>query len=125
MYDYISIRKDKKYSQKIQVSEMVSISQSVLGLKKIGNVSFLKEVGKYKINIIGILANSDGNYAYNDNYEFSEINLIEINIPQGAEDEHAQEILSLAKSFALPLNWEVEDHETGKILFIPNRQNKA
>ena len=117
MYDYLSIRADNNYSQKIATSDFVALVESVLDLKREGNVSFSKALGCFKLRIQGILADSRGNYAFNSDREFVAINLVEIRIPQGAEDEFENEILALSGQIASMLNWEVEDHETGNILF--------
>lgn len=118
MYDYISIRSDNKYTEKIKVSHFVSLIKSKFSFfNQEGNATFSYMLGKYKILINGIHADASGNYAFNSDSEFTEINLIEVNIPHGSENEFETEILNITKQISKELNWEAKDHESGDILY--------
>jgi len=110
MYDYISIRKDTRYSEAVPVKVIAEIAEPISDIEKVGNVAYAINIGKFKLLIKGILASSEGNYSYNSDEEFDEVNLIEIEIPQGSESIYEEQILRVAKIFAENLGWEIEGH---------------
>ncbi len=121
MYDYISIRANENFSKKITVEKFVTLIENNLNnLKKESQASFSLILDNFIIIIQGILATSNGSYSFYSDSEFTEINLIEIDIPQGAESIFHTEILNLAINIASLLAWEVHDHETEKVLYPKN-----
>ncbi len=109
MYDYISIY-SKDYSKSINKEIVEEFLITTLKFIKDSNLEYYKEILDQKIKLRGILANSKGNYAFNSYDEFTEINLIEIEIPNSSinlEDE----IISIAKSIAKEYSWLIDLRE--------------
>ncbi len=113
MYDYISVRKDSHYSATVPIAEMSRIAGSIPGIRQAGAVSFNLQLEQACVHIRGIQADQQGNYAYQSDSCFTDINLIEIDLPQSLDPGLENQILELALIFARALNWQVEDHETG------------
>lgn len=115
MYDYISVRKDSHHSVTVPVAEMNRIAGAIPGIRQTGAVSFSLQLEQAYVRIRGILADSNGNYCYQSDHVFTDINLIEIDLPQSLDPGLENQTLELALIFARALNWQVEDHETGAI----------
>jgi len=109
MYDYISIRKDTNYSVSVPVKTIAKIAAAISDTEKVGNVSYAINLGEFRLLIKGILASPEGNYSYNSDEEFDEVNLVEIEIPQGSENIYEEQILRVAKIFAENLGWEIKE----------------
>lgn len=81
MYDFISICSDRIYSKKIRTEQLDEYILLNLQFTKESNLIYSKEIGGEVIKIMGIFANSQGNYAFDSLDGIEEINLIEIAIP--------------------------------------------
>jgi hypothetical protein len=68
------------------------------------------------IRVQGILANSNGSYAFDTLDGVEEINLIEIDIPDPLDPETEEYIMEIANSIAREFSWCIFDHETSSKL---------
>jgi len=64
MYDYISLYSDDYYSGRIKTGQLEKYLLQTLELKKESTLKFSRELYGNKINMEGILADENGNYAY-------------------------------------------------------------
>lgn len=67
-----------------------------------------KKIKNYYFLIQGIHCDSKGNYGFETDKDFKKINLIEINIPQGAESILDEDICQLAKRIASHFKWQID-----------------
>ena len=111
MYDYISLQGNSDFSISIEINKLKTVFDETDGFKVQTNASAMIQLGDYKIIVQGIKCDSNGNYAFDDDSLFKEINLIEINIPQGAESEIEEEIRQIATELSAKLNWQIDWRE--------------
>ena len=109
MYDYISIRSDSNYSEKIGIDKFIKLMKSILEIKQISKAGFEIEIGEFKYTIQGIKADNRGCYSFNNDSKFNSINLVEFIIPLGGE-VYEKEIIEIAKKISTPLSWQIIDH---------------
>jgi hypothetical protein len=112
MYDYISLYSDDNYSGKINTEVIEEYLQTTLNLLKKSSLKFVKELDEVKIIVTGILADANGNYAFDTLDGINEINLIEIGVPDGIDKSIEDEILKIAFAIAKKFSWCVYDNET-------------
>lgn len=117
MYDYISIYSDDNYSRKIKTKVLEKYLLTKLGLRKDSNLKFSKDLNGVKILLTGILANENGNYAFDTLDGVKEINLIEIEIPNIIDTKIEYEITRLAIAIATEYSWCVWDNETESTIY--------
>jgi hypothetical protein len=110
MYDYISIHSDK-FTSFIKTDVIENFLKSNINCTKQSTLVFTKELNGCSIIIRGIKANSQGGYAYNTPDEFSEINLIEIDIPEHSDADLEAEILKIAQEIANRFLWKIDLRE--------------
>jgi hypothetical protein len=111
MYDYITLQADSEYSNNIDVDHLKNVLLDIDGLNISSNASGMLQLGKYKIVLQGIKCDRNGNYSFDNDSRFKEINMIEINIPQGAESEFEDEIRQLAKDLSKKIGWQIDWRE--------------
>lgn len=111
MYDYISLQGNSDFSISIDIDKLKQVFSESNGFKVHSNASAMVQFGDHKIVVQGIKCDRNGNYAFYNDSSFTEINLIEINIPQGAESEIEEEIRQLATVLALKLDWQIDWRE--------------
>lgn len=108
MYDYISVQSDSNHSQTISIVELKNIFSKLEHCEIKTNASCIYKLGEYKIKIQGIKCDHNGNYTFSKDNVFTEINLIEINIPHGAESIFEKEIEAIALKLSSELNWKID-----------------
>jgi hypothetical protein len=111
MYDYLSIHSDSNFSKIITAETFRNVLLDFGKCTPKTNASFIYSLGDYNITIQGIECDNNGNYGFDSDSLFNKINLIEINIPQGAESRFEDEIAFLAKSIASKLDWQIDWRE--------------
>lgn len=106
MYAYISIHSDK-FASFLKTDALDNFLLINMNCTKLSKLVFTKEVSGDSIIIRGIKANSQGNYAYDSLDEFSEVNLIEIDIPDNSDDALETEILKIAQKISNEFLWKI------------------
>lgn len=117
MYDYISLYSDDKYSRKIKSEVLEKYLLTTLNLHKDSSLKFSKELNGVRIRLTGILADENGNYAFDTLDGVEEINLIEIEIPDSMDEGIEGEITRIAFAIAAEYSWCVFDHETSSKIY--------
>ena len=112
MYDYIMVYSDDQYQKTIQSFEIEQFCIIELGLIPISKLKFYKNIDGEEIIVTGILANSNGGYAFDTLDDVEEINLIEIDIPDKLTYEIEKEILDLSNAIASKFSWKVDLRES-------------
>lgn len=107
LYDYYSISSCKKHEFYINNNEFKAFFKNDSRFVKKSKFRYDFRIEKYYIGIQGINCDEDGNYAFNSDEEFSKVNLIEVNIPQGAERYHS-ELIELGKEISKHFGWKVD-----------------
>lgn len=110
MYAYISIHSDKFVSF-IKTDALENFLLINMNCTKLSKLMFTKQLSGNSIVIRGIKANSQGNYAYDSPNEFSEVNLIEIDIPDNSDDALEAEILKIAQKISKEFLWKIDLNE--------------
>ncbi len=111
MYDYISLQANFDFSIFIDVDQLKNVFSDMEGCKIRSNASAIIQLGDYKIVLRGIKCDENGNYAYDNDSEFEKINLIEIDIPQGAESEFEDEIRKITVELSEKIGWSIDWRE--------------
>lgn len=111
MYDHISLQGNSDFSLFIDIDKLHKIFHETDGFRVQSNASALIQFGDYKLVLQGFQCDSNGNYAFDDDFSFTEINLIEINIPQGAESEIEDEIRQIATELSVKIGWQIDWRE--------------
>lgn len=109
LYDYYSIYYDEQYGSSISEREFNQFFENDGRFTKQSKFKYYFEIEKHKIGIQGIQCDNKGNYAFNSDNEFVTVNLIEVNIPQGAERYHDELVklgIEISKHFKWVVNWE-------------------
>jgi len=107
LYDYIMVHSEG-YKKRININHLELFLSQSLGFIKDDSVRFSKELGGEFIRLTGILANSNGNYAF-DNFDgIEEINLIEIDVPERINPIMEEAILHVASTIANEFAWIVD-----------------
>ena len=75
-------------------------------------MKFYKEIGGEVINITGIPANTQGNYAFNSLEGVEEISLIEIAIPWMINDNLEKSISDIVNAIVNEYSWIVDEDST-------------
>ncbi|MDK8179551.1 hypothetical protein [Paenibacillus sp. UMB4589-SE434] len=109
MYDFISICSDRLYSKKIRVNQLDEYIVTILQFTKKSNLIYIKEIDGEVIRIMGIPANSQGNYAFDSLDGIEEINLIEIAVPWSINDVLEKKITDLANAIAKDFSWMIDE----------------
>lgn len=109
MYDFINISSDATYSQRIKADVLEEYLTSVQKFSKESHLKFFKEIGGEKIKIMGIPADSHGNYGFNSLEGVIDINLIEIAVSWTLDDTFQEEISGIANAIAKQYYWIIED----------------
>jgi hypothetical protein len=107
MYDYISIHSDK-FASFIKTDVIENFLILNMNCTKLSTLVFTKELIGSSIIIRGINANLQGNYAYDSPDEFSEINLIEIDLPDSFDGTFEDEILKIAQKISNEFFWKID-----------------
>jgi len=107
LYDYYSICHDEQYSSDINEKEFNQFFENDNRFVKGSKFKYYLEIEKHRIGIQGIKCDNKGNYAFNSDSEFGTVNLIEVNIPQGAERYH-DELVKLGIEISKHFKWEVK-----------------
>lgn len=119
MYDYISIYSDENYSKKIRTETLEKYLLATLNLRKESSLKFSKEIDGVRIILTGILANENGNYAFDTLNGVEEINLIEVDVPNSIDAGIEDAITRLAVAIATEYSWCIWDNETSSKIY-PN-----
>ncbi|NGZ77713.1 hypothetical protein [Saccharibacillus alkalitolerans] len=109
LYDYLMIYSDEKYTKKIKAIEIEKFFIEILEFNKISNLKFSKMINDELIIATGLLAESEGSYAFYTLEGIKEINLIEIDIPQKMNIEIEESILEIANAIASKFSWIVDE----------------
>lgn len=117
MYDYISLYSDDNYSKRIKTEVLEGYLLKSLNLRKEGSLKFSKELNGIRIILTGIMADTDGNYAFDNLEGIEEVNLIEIEIPDNINKKIEDEITRIAFDIAGEYSWCVFDHETSSKIY--------
>ncbi|MFN5879422.1 MAG: hypothetical protein ACK44B_11165, partial [Flavobacteriales bacterium] len=111
MYDYITLQSDSKFSKSINVDRLKIVLLDIDGVNIISSASGMIQLGDFKIVLQGIKCDSNGDYSFDDDSKFKEINMIEINIPQGAESEFENEIRQIVLDLSKRIGWQIDWRE--------------
>lgn len=111
MYDYISLQGNSDFSNCIDIDKLKKVFLESDGFKMRSNASAMIQFGDYKLVVQGVKCDRNGNYSFDDDSAFTEINLIEINIPQGAESEIENEIRQIATELSVKIGWQIDWRE--------------
>lgn len=111
MYDYIMIYSDVVYKNNIKTEAIEQFFVEILEFKKTSSLKFSKEVCNELVTATGILADPNGNYAFDTLDGYEEINLIEIVIPHKMTYEIEEEIKSMANAIANEFSWLIDYRE--------------
>lgn len=111
MYDYISLQGKPDFSTCIDIDKLKKVFSETDGFSIKSNASAMIQFGDYKLLVQGIKCDKNGHYAFDDDSVFTEINLIEINIPQGAESEIEDEIRQMVLELSVKLGWQIDWRE--------------
>lgn len=109
LYDYYSIYSNKNFEFYINSNEFEAYFKGRPKFIQKSKFRYDYPIENYYIGIQGINCDKEGNYAFNSDEEFSKVNLIEVNIPQGAERHHLELIelgTDISKHFGWIVNWE-------------------
>ncbi|MDO3413397.1 hypothetical protein QWJ34_26850 [Saccharibacillus sp. CPCC 101409] len=109
LYDYLQIYSDENYAKKIKTVDVEQFFIQSLRFKKISNLRFSKIIYDESVTATGILANSNGGYAFETLEGVEEINLIEIDIPLMIDSEIEKAILEIANAIASKYSWIIEE----------------
>jgi hypothetical protein len=111
MYDYLSLKSDELYSDYLSPEQFDSYFDNHLDYIKQSRFGYHIKIKNYYCFIQGIHCDSKGNYGFETDKDFKKINLIEINIPQGAESILDEDIRRLAKRIASHFKWQIDWNE--------------
>lgn len=111
MYDYISLQPNSDFSASINIDKLQRVFNDLNGCRIRSNASAVVQFGDYEIIIQRIKCDKDANYAFKNDQVFKAVNLIEINIPQGAESAVESEIRQLATELARKIGWSIDWRE--------------
>lgn len=117
MYDYISLYSDDNYSGRIKTKVLEEYLLKTLNLRKESSLKFFRELNGVRIIMTGIMADADGNYAFDNLAGVEEVNLIEIEVPNGINKKIEDEITRIAFAIAEEYSWCVFDHETSSKIY--------
>nr|WP_294862480.1 hypothetical protein [uncultured Fluviicola sp.] len=92
----------------MNIDELQKIFHAVDGCQIRSNASGIIQLGDFIIVLQGIKCYSNGNYAFDDDSKFDRINLIEINVPQGAESTYEIEIRQIANEISDIIGWQID-----------------
>ncbi|MCZ1265969.1 MULTISPECIES: hypothetical protein [Paenibacillus] len=109
LYDYLQIYSDENYTKKVKNVDIEQFFTQSLVFKKISNLRFSKIIYGESVTATGILADSNGGYAFETLEGVEEINLIEIDIPLMIDSEIETEILEIANAIASKYSWIIEE----------------
>lgn len=108
MYNYISIH-SKDYLTALKSEELEKYLSNELGFIRISHLKFNRTINGVDVNITGIHASIDGNYAFDTLDGVEEVNLIEINLPPITDESFEQELADIAKAIAKKCSWIIDD----------------
>ena len=111
MYDYIELHANKDYSRYLTIEEFNRLFVDCLNIKKSSNASFIWDLNGHSIKIQGIRCDYNGNYSFNSDSGFRDVNLIEINLPQGSESDCYKEIREFISEIAARISWKINWRE--------------
>lgn len=117
MYDYISLYSDDNYSGRIKTEVLEEYLLTTLNLRKESSLKFSKELNGVRIVMTGIMADANGNYAFDTLDGVEEVNLIEIEVPSSIDGKIEDEITRIAFAIAAEYSWCVFDHETSSRIY--------
>lgn len=109
LYDYLEIYSDQNYMEKIKTVDIEEFFTQTLEFRKISSLKFSKVIYGELVIATGILANSNGSYAYDTLDGIKEINLIEIDIPVMLNIEIEEAILEIANKIASKFSWIINE----------------
>ncbi|MDT9722832.1 hypothetical protein QVE09_28460 [Paenibacillus sp. ClWae2A] len=109
LYDYLQIYSDENYIKKIKTADIEQFLIQSLEFKKISDLRFSKIIYGESVTATGILANSNGGYAFDTLEGIEEINLIEIDIPLMTNIEIEKAILEIANTISSKYSWIIEE----------------
>lgn len=102
---------DEQYRTTIKTNDIEQFLIGALDLKPISKLRFSKELSGALIIVTGILADSNGSYAFDSLDGVEEINLIEIDVPVKINQEIMDEILYIADAIANEFSWIIDLRE--------------
>ena len=108
MYDHISLQANSDFSKFTDIENLRSIFSEMEGCKMRSNASASIQLNDYQLIIKGIKCDKDGNYEYDSDLGLKKVNLIEIDIPQGAESEFEDEIRQIVMELSEKLGWLID-----------------
>jgi hypothetical protein len=111
MYDYLKIYSDNHYEMKVKEEHIEQFLIKKLNFIQVSKMRFSIEINGELITATGILADSNGNYAFNSLDDLTEINLIEIDIPDRMNNDIEEEINNIANAIANEFSWLIEIRE--------------
>lgn len=110
MYDYLIIYSEQ-YKKTIKTNDIEQFLSGSLGFTKVDCLRFSKKISGEIVIITGILANSNGGYAFDTLDGVEEINLIEIDVPARTNQEIEDTILQVANAIANEYSWIIDLRE--------------
>lgn len=107
----MSLKPDELFLDSVSPEQFNSYFENRVEYIKKSSFSYSIQIKNYHFRIQGIQCDTLGNYAFNTDEHFKKINLIVINIPQGAESILDKDIRSLARTIASHFQWQIDWNE--------------
>lgn len=111
MYDYVEVYGNEDYTKFLRIEEFQELFSDRPDIEKSSHASFIWTIGDFGIRIQGIHCDRNGNYSFNSDHTFKQVNLIEFCLPQHSESIHDAEIRALVSETALKIGWEIHWRE--------------